>query len=85
MPDCKHWERVHVAESPLWVCTGCGGQLRSEEWRRLRGLRAAASRLDAAIVNEGPARHLHRDQVDRLRREWPTLWAAIEDVREANR
>ncbi len=34
--------------------------------------------LREAIENEGPKPRYHREVMERHRREWPTLWAAID-------
>ncbi|WP_080989650.1 hypothetical protein [Mycolicibacterium conceptionense] len=46
-------------------------------------LRQALIELDRAVAIPGRNPHYHRAQIARLRRDWPTLWAAIENVREA--
>jgi hypothetical protein len=49
--------------------------------RSLRTILEAAHRLVAvleAIENEGPRPDIHREIMARHRKEWPTLWAALE-------
>lgn len=46
-------------------------------------MRRAAERLDAAVRDEGQHPVYHRRQIARLRREWPALWASVEDVQAA--
>lgn len=36
-PDCEHRTLIHLAESPLWVCTECEGQMSISAWRELKG------------------------------------------------
>lgn len=43
----------------------------------------AARQLIAAIDDEGRNPDFHRKQVERLQYDWPTLWNAIEAVRDA--
>jgi hypothetical protein len=38
----------------------------------------ALEQLRRAIRDEGPSPRLHRKVMARHRREWPTLWAAID-------
>lgn len=42
--------------------------------------RAAYDALAAAVRDEGRAPEFHRRVVNRHRREWPALWAAIDQV-----
>ena len=34
-------------------------------------------RLRRALLDQGPRPDIHREQLDRLRREWPTLYHAV--------
>ena len=49
--------------------------------RRLDALAAALDALDAAIMVPGPVPEYHEKIMAKHRREWPTLWAAIDAVR----
>lgn len=40
----------------------------------------AIQKMRDAIMVPGPRPRLHWDTVDRLRREWPTLWEAIQEL-----
>lgn len=51
--------------------------------RRLDALAAALDALDAAITVPGPVPEYHEKIMAKHRREWPTLWAAIDAVRRA--
>lgn len=48
-------------------------------------LAEALATLDRAIEVKGPVPEYHDAQVARLRREWPSLWEAIEAVRRSAR
>ncbi len=41
---------------------------------------AAVRRVVEAVTVEGPSPRYHRAQLDRLRREWPTLATALDDL-----
>lgn len=34
--DCDHHTLIHLAESPLWVCKGCEGELPIAVWHELK-------------------------------------------------
>lgn len=52
---------------------------------QLAELNEALDQLEVAILDEGPAPRFHREVMARQRAEWPTLWAAIDRVRAAER
>lgn len=49
-------------------------------------LKTALARLDKAINDPGPQPYWHHKKVAELKKSWPVLWNAIEEVRrEAQR
>lgn len=56
-----------------------------DEQERYDDLRAALDSLRAAVTDEGPVPAYHRDIMRRHRREWPSLWHAIDAVLRADR
>jgi hypothetical protein len=44
----------------------------------------ACRKVALAIREAGPNPSYHRAQVDRLMRDWPTLWEAIQECRVVN-
>jgi hypothetical protein len=45
-------------------------------------LKTALARLDKAIDDPGPRPYWHHRQVQELKKNWPVLWNAIEEVRK---
>lgn len=43
-------------------------------------LRAAAEKVRRAIRVKGPQPRLHDEMMARHRKEWPTLWKALDDL-----
>lgn len=35
-PDCDHETLIHLADSPLWICADCEGQLNLATWHELK-------------------------------------------------
>lgn len=50
-PDCTHARVIHLADSPLWECHGCEGQMPIKKWHELW-----AARRDAVNRAEGDGR-----------------------------
>lgn len=50
---------------------------------RLNTLAQALDALDRAITEAGPQPVWHERMMERHRREWPTLWAALDAIRRA--
>lgn len=46
-------------------------------------LEYALMHLEEAIYDEGPQPKYHRQVMKKHRKEWPVLWAAIDEVLEA--
>lgn len=60
---------------------GGDGEQRRANWALADELNAWADAIDAvrtAIRDEGPRPKWHRAMMERHRREWPTLWAALD-------
>lgn len=60
-------------------------QLIEDQQAEIRRLRSAIGTVIAAIDNKGPHPGHHDIIVARHRAEWPTLWQAIDKLREARR
>lgn len=90
-PDCygcatalAQEQRIEELEGTLHRCPDCGEACKGCQCYEKR-LHAAESRLTAAegllreaIQDEGPNPEHHRETMARHRREWPTLWRAID-------
>lgn len=74
---------------PACQCGECHGLRIEEPFRRSReAMRARIAELEdgiaslgRAISNQGPVPRYHRQVMADHRREWPTLWRAIDDLR----
>lgn len=55
----------------------------TEQHGDMTNLEAAARNVLRAIDVEGPQPKYHREQVEHLRKHWPTLWGAIGELRRA--
>lgn len=51
----------------------------------MANITAEVEALRKAIEDEGPVPRHHRDVMSASRRDWPTLWAAIDDVVDQDR
>lgn len=67
------------AEGTDQICALLAGHTGRHGWEdEALSVEEAIARLLEAVLDEGPAPGYHREIMGRHRREWPTLWEAID-------